>query len=420
MQINGMREFLSQFTPRLDQLGAKNTGNPFMIGPKNDSLDISEMGKRLSFRSEDVGLVKTNANTGGDPVLKLVNQGMTRMEEVLEKMKALTVAAQDVDLTELERIEMQIEMEALKKELQGIKHGMQQTYHDWQNTGKMGNLPPLSKVRAFKTPHCSTIFSNPGPPNNGYSLLERARDRILKGEKWDIREKFDTNPIPKHIEEHMEKMKELAEMYGSMGQTFFAEKNKNNMSFELAEVRIGNESFKADNGTLEDIHFEEGSMKLWVPADAIPQYVPYDDPLDPNDPYVQSFMGGTVRGRWVPTDDKSFLTVREKMEQSGTIILMDAKSAAKGAERLDKEIEALQKMREQFVAFCESRIQAEDKNSAEYDPVQMYMKVFQLFKKFADKLAEPLEHDVPSAFHSENVYYALVDGHIVAMGGATR
>jgi hypothetical protein len=85
MRIEGSNEFLSRFVTRPDQFAAKNTANKFVIKPeKNDTIDISEMGKRLRFHSQDVSLVKPKAKTGSDPVLGLVDGTLENIEIAAE------------------------------------------------------------------------------------------------------------------------------------------------------------------------------------------------------------------------------------------------------------------------------------------------------------------------------------------------
>jgi hypothetical protein len=279
---------------------------------------------------------------------------MSEMGDILEQMKALTLIAEGEHLTDLDRINLQMKMEDLRKQL-AVTAG---------------------------TPFSTGVLDLDCAERGGSSLLERARDRIIKGQEWNIREKFDTGFDPERKIENWERFQRMIEA-GSFD-------TKKNLALELTEIRIGNESYKPVDGKWPvDVNFES-AMKF------------YD--FVESDPYEQVWFGGTgsgVRGKWVSTDDKNFLTVREKLEASNTIILMDAKSAAKGTERLDQKIDALQKIREEFAAFCESQIQAGNKKdaSAENSSIQMYMRVAQLFTKIVDAVASTALPEAPELTH---------------------
>jgi thioredoxin-related protein len=323
MQINGVKEFLSRFVVTVpdpialspEQIEAKNTANQSVTGAGKDIVNISEPGKRLSlhlpdamklgkrrlsFRSSDTArLSRVEAQTGSDPALKAIDRNMSAMAGVLGKMKALTVAAEDVNLSNLERIDMQIEMEDLRKELQGISWRMYRDFKeyaaDFLGLDKAMVVHFFSSVEGipgFNDDNFSYIedfgcrlLARAWKKDHSNSLLGRARDRIMNGEEWNIREKY-----------------------------------------QLIEAPAPN----AEGDTSD--------------ADAF---------------WGDYFLNGP-KAEYVATDDKNVRSVREKLEDNNTIILMDAKSAAEGTDRLDKEIKNVKFMREKFAAFCESRAKAEN------------------------------------------------------------
>jgi hypothetical protein len=130
------------------------------------------------------------------------------------------------------------------------------------------------------------------------SMLERARDRALRGEAWDVAESYVK-------------------------------------SSELRKVLVG--EFGENRRVIEIGRGE------WfdLPPDVDPE----------NDPILM--MSETVGGSWIVTGDREIPTVRQRLEESGTIILTDVKSAEKGVERIAEELEDLREMRRELAAFAE-------------------------------------------------------------------
>jgi hypothetical protein len=289
MQINGVNDFLARFTVHPGEIAKSgNAASPFGIKKDVDTLNLSEMGKRLRFHPGDAAkLGERSAAVSRDPILSLMDKSISTVEGILEQMSALALAAQGENLTSLDRIDMQMKMEDLRKELQTAANAM---------SAKLAEMSgqDVAKMRAFLPEAGSPAL----PGEDERSLLERARDRIAKGEEWDVAESYE-------------------------------------IFSELKKVRVGD----------REIQVKEGEQ-FELPPD-----------VDPETAVILAF-GERVGGRWNVEDDKNIPTVRQKLEASGTVVLMDAKSAARGAERIRREIDDLQQVREKFAEFASANARA--------------------------------------------------------------
>jgi hypothetical protein len=304
MQINGLREFVSQFTPRLDQLGTKNAANPFMIRAEKDFLDISDIGKRLSFRSDKTELLNPKAaKTNGDPDLEMMDKAMNNMETILNQMKDLALLASDTNYTAADRLQMQIQMEELRGQLVNASKGI----HGQPAIGS--GIPYVDIIDGV-----------------GTGFLERAHARALKGEAWDVGETFEN-------------------------------------IVALRRISVGGEVF--DVGEWGDGGKGE---RFELPPDT-----------DPDD--VQVLANEVLGIRFVTTDDKDALTVTQLLEKSGSVILMDAKSAMEGVERIEKELDALKEMREAFAAFCEQYTPAPSGNNKKMSDAEVYAMIGKIMQE---------------------------------------
>jgi len=97
----------------------------------------------------------------------------------------------------------------------------------------------------------------------------------------------------------------------------------------------------------------------------------FDFELPPGvNPEDVTVLGEMIGRRVVPTDDKNAPTVRQILESSGTIILLDVESAKNGIERIEKEIEAIREMREIFNAFSKQNSSTISRNNRNVDGVE--------------------------------------------------
>jgi hypothetical protein len=269
MQINGVNEFFSRIASLNGSGGVR--GNSFLLGlapqgqAAHDSLFLSDIGKRLSFNTEKAPLLGGNEKASSiDPVLNLAKKSMTRVKDIMEQMHALAVAAQDESLTDLDRVNMQIQFEDLRKELTAIPRSMLSQYY-----GGPVVMPE---------PDYSLWGEFGGDSSN---ILERMRHRIENGQPWDVREAWSegfTNII------YNDEGVPIGEKVVKPGWHVVDDNNKN-----IQTTRVSGEG---PYGTLYE--FENSGNEL--------------------------------------------LTVRERLEKMTPVILMDAKSAADGAELLAQKL----------------------------------------------------------------------------------
>ena len=160
-----------------------NAQNPITQTNKNDfqdSVSISELGQRLSIN-------KGRKISGGTSDIKeaasLMSKTLSGFEKTLEEMNELTKKASKNNLTALERIDMQIKFEELRENLAGASTKL--------NEG-------LAKISGQKTKSLSDTsheienpFESDNPIKIERTLLERARDRLMKGEDWNVAEIFN-------------------------------------------------------------------------------------------------------------------------------------------------------------------------------------------------------------------------------------
>lgn len=172
MQISGLTSYTAQ------QLSPSQRTHHTTIAMPNtndlqDSVSISELGKRISMnRTHKAGRL-TGGSSQVQSVAELMSKSLARVESTLEKMHELTKKASNTDLTELDRINMQIEYEELRETLAGASAKM--------NEG-------LAQISGQKVDKPYTNLTNTSP--DGSKLLERARDRLMRGEDWDVAEAY--------------------------------------------------------------------------------------------------------------------------------------------------------------------------------------------------------------------------------------
>jgi hypothetical protein len=287
MRIAGVNEFLSRFITRPDHLTVNNPVKPFVSIPGRDSIDISELGMRLSFRTNKAPLINPKANTGSDPILSMMDKSMSEVESILEQMKDLASIAADPNTSTADRLKLQIKMEELREQLAEAPNAM--SWRLLEMSGYTKDVHP-ERPRILEL----GVYN---PPADNPSMLQRALGRALKGEAWDVAETYEE-------------------------------------SLELRMVRVGDREIKISKGEWFDLP-------------------PNIDPERDNILLFPEVTGG----RWHVTDDKDLPTVRQRLEASGTIILMDTKSAQEGVERIEKELNAIREVRKELAAFKEQYAQ---------------------------------------------------------------
>lgn len=281
MQIDGVREFFSKIA--LSAGAAAARGNPLRSvfpslaqrkQPVYDSLVLSDKGKKLSLSGgESFPLIKRQEAAESLPSwAQPIEETLSKTIDIMERMRKLAVVAQDKKLTDLDRIEIQIEIEDLRANLNVVPRAL-------LRKELQVDLVSLQEVYA-------TAFKD-GPESFGdySSVLERARDRILNGQEWDVREAWCREGFVRATQD--------------------------------------------ENG--EEV-YEVGASKAW-------------HVVDDRNVVTRSWQ----EGKYVYVDSgKKVPTVRERLKRVSPVVVMDAQSAADGVEYLEGRIASARKFREQL------------------------------------------------------------------------
>ncbi|MBQ7262961.1 MAG: hypothetical protein IJR14_04495, partial [Synergistaceae bacterium] len=186
MQIDGMREFAARTRELSFGVAARDaTSAGPLAGRKRsatDAFDISDLGRRLCLERATASLVEEQKAEEAQPlppVAARVDQFMAKAQGLLEQMRTIALTAQDESLSDLDRIELQIELEDLKDQLGGITRALR------------GDDPIDEPLRISDALHQGDTIGLFGGDDT--SVLSRARERILKGEAWDVREAWSAS-----------------------------------------------------------------------------------------------------------------------------------------------------------------------------------------------------------------------------------
>ena len=129
MQINGVNEFFSKITALTKPAAVQNDPMTPGMSPLQaflaDSFDISKMGERLRFGVDEASLLEESRSGSVDnPILIATEQYLAKVETILTRMHEIASLAadeklmnlvQDKQVTDLVRVDMQIEMEQLTR-----------------------------------------------------------------------------------------------------------------------------------------------------------------------------------------------------------------------------------------------------------------------------------------------------------------
>ena len=230
MQIDGVREFFSKIA--LSAGAAAARGNPLRSvfpslaqrkQPVYDSLVLSDKGKKLSLSGgESFPLIKRQEAAESLPSwAQPIEETLSKTIDIMERMRKLAVVAQDKKLTDLDRIEIQIEIEDLRANLNVVPRAL-------LRKELQVDLVSLQEVYA-------TAFKD-GPESFGdySSVLERARDRILNGQEWDVREAWCTDGFTRMAQD--ENGEEVLEVFA--GKTWYAVDDRNVLTKLLHETEF--------------------------------------------------------------------------------------------------------------------------------------------------------------------------------------
>jgi hypothetical protein len=277
MQIEGMREFFSKIAPLNGAAGVQS--NTFLSAlpalaqqkqPAHDSLSLSDIAQKLSFSArESSSLIekqKVGLTDSLPPWAQRADKAMAQAIDILERMHELAIAAQDKKLSDLDRVEMQIEIEDLRANLMA----MPKSLRVGKPVARLGSVPHPVSGGSYDLGDYS-------------SVLERMRERIMSGQEWNVREAWSPEGFTR-------------------------------VTYD-------------DNG---DEVWEIGEANAWYVVD---------------DRNVLTNREGKI-----VDSGKKVSTVRKILEWANPVVVMDAKSAAGGAQYLERQIASIQRWREQLPA----------------------------------------------------------------------
>jgi hypothetical protein len=233
-------------------------------------------------------------------------------------------------------MDMQIEMEKLRKELMVLQFDYEAEVY--------GTISYAESMQKLSMSLSYEFFRDEWEWRRGddTTLLGRARDRIMRGEKWDVREAFVPFPI-------FDKFEPVV----------------------VGKDSSGREVTLSDNGNV--VYLDTGEMvkgRFIFPSDEFS-----------HEPKIEG-------GQWVVIDDDSIVnaeqipTLRELLERDNAIIIMDAKSAADAVKRIEGKIEAVGKLRDQYTQAVGSYQQSKDSGEA-FDTRGISATAMAVFKKIA-------------------------------------
>jgi hypothetical protein len=289
--------------------------NPFTASNYQDCFSFSKLGGRLCIYGESVVSWEDRVASGGDDkALRQIDESISKVGGILEQMKNVANLAQDDSLSDLDRIDLQIQMERLQKNLLG-----ETAKFRMRREGK--SEKEIAELLAY-------IYEE--DPD---SMLQRARNRIINGEEWDVRETFDLITVSKGVK---------------------------------AATPDGWQSLQQN---AEGEYVLPEGMKIEESA------------------RINEFEWG-YGGHFVATQNKSVPTLLEFMEMTNGIIIMDSGSAAEAVELIGKKLKGLTKERKTLVEFIEkngAKPTAANEENSMHTPANILLS---RLERFFDSLVE--------------------------------
>ena len=298
-----------------------------LTGSGQDNFSFSASGRRLNVIFNGQRLESASVRSW-EPVLdnnlkaRALNDAdreISKTGKILERMLEIAEAAQDPKLNDEERIDMQMEFCELQHKLNN------------SNPRTQG----IGGAKEFQD-------------TNLYKMLERTRDRICSGRKWDVGEVRNT------ILEDPEKGNGLL--------TDHMPEPDPDSPFEIPSERVRS-LYETEDGWKEylkearpewsgsEVYFEKASDSLLARLEG---YHPDKMRSDDENPTLRA-----VAYVWEVTDDVTVPTVGEILKGDGRS-LMDAEAAVVTAEELKKDLKGLEKQREQLVTLAAENAEVQD------------------------------------------------------------
>lgn len=176
-QINGAGS--NAWTQNVKQ-NHKNFSPPSFTNITTDSFSISDIGKRLStsIRKTDETSKTDSAKMLNEPEKKM-DEAMKKAQNILERIHDLSLLAQDDSIGDLDRVEIQVEIEDLRDNLVMIPGNLMK-----------GRTESRSKWDEKFMHDRGINFGENSPFGDGSSIFDRMRMRISNGKDWNVREAY--------------------------------------------------------------------------------------------------------------------------------------------------------------------------------------------------------------------------------------
>lgn len=243
MQIAGLREFFSRITLQIGTPTARGDALLSILPsplqqkqPGHDSLSLSDLGKKLSLtlsEKESPSLIERPTTDPADSLpswARPLDKALSQTIDILERMQKLAVAAQDKNLSDLERIKMQIEIGDLRCNLYLVPRNLRMAQ---SGAPEIGRMSPLD--------HYGPEGPDPFGDYGDYSsMLERARDRILNGQEWNVREAWCPDGFSRMTQD--ENGEEVLEVFA--GKTWYVVDDRNVLTKLLHETEYRDSGIK--------------------------------------------------------------------------------------------------------------------------------------------------------------------------------
>ena len=178
MRINGTHDISSLYVPE-----GRHEVHNIKLKQSNiftDTFSISEAAKRFNASlQKSSAMVKAETLDSLPPLGKEIDASMKKAVNILERIGELSVLAQDNNLGDDARLELQIEIEDLRDNLAVLPYNL-----------ASGEKLATRSQQLMKSGELSLR-----PQADGSTMLERASLRARSGEEWDVKEAWNPGEL---------------------------------------------------------------------------------------------------------------------------------------------------------------------------------------------------------------------------------
>jgi hypothetical protein len=284
MRINAAETGLNRFINGPLAHRSTSTNNLFGNQSKTDTLQFSKFSGKLVIDGTSVASWNERiTNVNDDKALQLMDRSISNIGNIMERIKSLTELATDESLTDEDRIDIQINLVNLNKELNIEKKAMS-----------------LRMAGQTESEIAENLSGIEGSSKWVVEMLERARERILNGEEWDVAEAYQ-------------------------------------QEYKVTSIEVQ---------TPDGRHFFENTEDFALPPDINPDTSKIINHLAPD------------AGSMIVSDDPTAPTVSVLLAGLNIPMVMDAQSAKDALPKFEEQLNTLKTMKEEFaVVINETRME---------------------------------------------------------------